>query len=244
MSNLEIYRYFTSKNNKATFPEFLFPGVLGRKTKKLFLEKHSETDYPAFVEDLAENKAFEDIIDIANNYYKYFDLVYKDKKWKPIDLTKFDHNYESAEYFLKLHKKIYPPPKTIGSKIKRDYTEDIAKTKQLLSSFKEEEKIFLLKVFHDRILTSRKGMDKTELIRFSHVLSGIKDLSIFYKVAGDAQSYTLFQKKYPHFVNMQNGKFCQTLINKLDASNLYSLKAEVKLIESEVLKEINKARKK
>ncbi|WZL88766.1 hypothetical protein VS868_14305 [Salinimicrobium sp. 3283s] len=243
-SDFEIYQYFTSRNNKANFPEHLFPGVLERKTKTLFLEKRSEAEYPAFIEDLAENKAFKDIIDIANNYYKYFDLVYKDKKWKPIDLTKFDHNYESAEYFLKLHRKIYTQRKVIGSTTKKDYTKEIAQTKQLLSSFEEEEKIFLLKVFHDRILTARKGMDKTELIRFSHVLSGIKDLSIFYKVAGDAQTYTLFHKKYPHFVNLQNGKFYQTLINRLDASKLYSLKAEVKLIESEVLKEINKAGKK
>src|SRR5690606_7156851 len=160
--------------------------------------KHSEAEYISFIEDLAENKAYNDVINITSNYDKYIDLVYKDKKWKPIDLSKYDQNDESTEYFLNLHKKIYPPLKTIGSKTKKDYTEKIAQTKQLLNSFKDEEKIFLLKVFYDRILTSRKGMDKTELIRFSLVLSGIKDLSIFYKEAGDAQSYTLFKKKYIH----------------------------------------------
>ena len=161
--NVEIYNYFTSRNNKVNFPEHLFPGVLERKTKKLFLEKHSEADYPAFIDDLAENKAYQDVIDIVNNYYKYFDLVYKDKKWKPIDLTRFDHNYESADYFLKLHTKIYTPRTSSNNKTEKDYSQDIFITNQRLESFTDEEKIFLIKVFHEKIIKSTKDIGQNRI---------------------------------------------------------------------------------
>ena len=105
-TDLEIYKHFTTQNNKVSFPKFLFPGVLERKTKKLFVEKHKEAEYSVFVEELSENKAYQDVIDIVNNYDKYFDLVYRDKKWKPIDFSRYDQNYESAEYFFKHYKKM------------------------------------------------------------------------------------------------------------------------------------------
>ena len=224
-TKMEIYKYFTNQNDKVSFPEFLFPGVLERKTKKLFLENHSEEDYSAFIKELAENKAYQDVIDIVNNYHKYFDLVYRDKKWKPIDLARYDQNYESAEYFLKLHKKIWPP--SYQTEGKKDYTREIEQTRQQLESFTEEEKIFLLKLFFEKILTSRIGMDKTEFIKFSQVISGIEDLSIFYKKAQDVKSYTLFKKKYVKFSKLDKGYFFQTLINKLDAVGLQTMKIEI-----------------
>lgn len=230
--DVEIYKYFTSRNNKVTFPENLVQGVLERKTKKLFLEKHNETEYLVFIQDLAENKAYEDVINVVNNYDKYIHLVYQDKKWKPIDLSRFDQNYESAEYFLKLHKKIYPPPKPTGSKIKKDYSKGIAETKQRLESFSDEEKIFLLKVFYEKILQSKKGMDKTEFMRFSHLTSGIKDQSIFYKEAASAESYTLIKKNFDYFGKLDEGKFYQLLINKLEKLGMPVIKAEIKMIQS------------
>lgn len=223
-AEIETYNYFTSRN-KVTFPECLIPGILARKTMKLFLENHSEEDYSAFIKELAENKAYQDVIDIVNNYDKYFDLVYRDKKWKPIDLARYDQNYESAEYFLKLHKKIWPP--SYQTEGKKDYTREIEQTRQQLESFTEEEKIFLLKLFFEKILTSRIGMDKTEFIKFSQVISGIEDLSIFYKKAQDVRSYTLFKKKYVKFSKLDKGYFFQTLINKLDAVGLQTMKIEI-----------------
>ncbi len=224
-TEMEIYKYFTTQNNKVSFPEFLFPGVLERKTKKLFVEKHKEAEYSVFVEELSENKAYQDVIDVVNNYDKYFDLVYRDKKWKPIDLSMYDQNYESSEYFLKLHKKIWPPSYQIEGK--KDYTREIEQTRQQLESFTEEEKIFLLKLFFEKILTSRIGMDKTEFIKFSQVISGIEDLSIFYKKAQDVKSYTLFKKKYDKFSKLDKGYFFQNLINKLDAVGLQTMKIEI-----------------
>jgi len=230
-TKIETYKYFKSRN-KVTFPEFLLPGVLERKTKTLFLENYSEKDYTAFIQVLAENKAYEDITDITHNYDKYFDLVYRDKKWKPIDLARFDHNYESAEYFLKLHKKIWPQSEQNGSKTKRDYSQEMAQTKQRLKSFTEEEKIFLIKLFFDSILSSRKGMDKTELMKFALVTAGIKDVSIFYKQADYVQSYTLLKKSYDHFSRIEEGEFFQILINKLDSLGLKTIKAEIKILQS------------
>lgn len=230
--DVEIYNYFTSRNNKVSFPEYLFPGVLERKTKKLFLEKHPEAEYTAFIEELAENKGYKDFIDITNNYDKYIELVYKDKKWKPIEFDKFDHNYESAEYFLKLHRKIYPPPKPTGSKTKKDYSKEITETKQRLESFTDEEKIFLLRVFHENIVKSNKGIDKTEFMRFSHITSGIKDQSIFYKTADRVESYTIMKKDFDYFSKLDEGRFFQHLINRLEKLGMPVMKAEIKMIQS------------
>jgi len=230
-TRIETYKYFKSRN-KVTFPDFLFPGVLERKTKKLFLENYSEKDYTVFIRELAENKAYEDITDITHNYDKYFDLVYRDKKWKWIDLTKYDINFESADYFLKLHKKIFPPfHQTITSK-KKDYSQEIEETKLRLKSFTEQEKIFLLKVFYEKILFPKKSIGKSELIKFSHVISGIEDLSILYKNADSAKSYTLFKRDFEHFKKFEKGKFFQILINNLETLGLKTLKAEVQLIQS------------
>ncbi len=231
-TELVIYKYFTTQNNKVSFPEFLFPGVLKRKTKKLFVEKHKEVEYSDFVEELSENKAYQDVIDIVNNYDKYFNLVYRDKKWKPIDFSRYDPNYESAEYFLKLHKKIYPTLEPTGRKTEKDYTEDIAETKKRLESFTDEEKIFLLKVFHEKIVKTNKGIDKTELMRFSHVTSGINDQSIFYKKADRVESYTLIKNDYTYFGKLDEGKFYQHLINRLEKLGMPVIKAEIKMIQS------------
>ena len=229
-TKIETYKYFKSRN-KVTFPDFLFPGVLERKTKTLFLENYSEKDYTAFIQVLAENKAYEDITDITHNYDKYFDLVYRDKKWKWIDLTKYDINFESSDYFLKLHKKIWPQSERTGSKTKRDYSQKIAQTKQRLKAFTQEEKIFLLKVFYQEIIF-HKGLGRTEFIKFSYVVSGIDDLSIFYKKAESAQSYNLFQRDYVHFFKFKNGKFLEILINKLEILGLIRLESEVRMIQS------------
>ncbi|MFN4764601.1 hypothetical protein ACKGJN_15840 [Gillisia sp. Q332] len=232
-TEMEIYKYFTTQNNKVSFPEFLFPGVLERKTKKLFVEKHKEAEYSVFVEELSENKAYQDVIDVVNNYDKYFDLVYRDKKWKPIDFSRYDQNYESAEYFLNLHKKIWPQLERSGSKTKRDYSQEIAQTKERLKAFTQEEKIFLLKVFYQEIIF-HKGLGRTEFIKFSYVVSGIDDLSIFYKKAESAQSYNLFQRDYDHFFKFKNGKFLEMLINKLDKLGLIRLESEVRMIQSKI----------
>ena len=229
-AEIETYNYFTSRN-KVTFPEFLFPGVLERKTKKLFLEKHTEAEYFVFIEELAENKAYQDVIDIVNNYDKYFDLVYRDK-WEPINFSRYDQNYESADYFLILHKKIWPQSERTVGKTKKDYSQEMAQTKQRLKSFTEEEKVFLIKLFFDSILSSRKGMDKTELMKFALVTAGIKDVSIFYKQADYVQSYTLLKKSYDHFSRIEEGKFFQILINKLDSLGLKTIKAEIKILQS------------
>ncbi|MFD0976809.1 hypothetical protein [Salinimicrobium gaetbulicola] len=230
LSNLEIYRYFTSKNNKATLPEFLFPGVLGRKTKKFFLEKHSEGEYSSFIEDLAENKAYTDVVDIINNYDRYIELVYKDKKWKTIDLTKFDHNYQSAEYFINLHKKIYPPRNQSNGK--KDYSLKIEQTKNLLNKFDEDEKVFLIKLFYDKYVENKNTLTRTEFIKFSHVISEIKDISIFYKQPQYSSTYNLFQKDYEYFSLLEDKNFFKILINKLNAVGLKSIKTQVKILES------------
>lgn len=227
----EIYHYFTSRNNKVSFPENLFPGILERKTKELFLEKHSEAKYLTFVEELAENKAYQDVIDIVNNYDKYIDLVYRDKKWKDISLSEYDRNFESSEPFLKLHKKIYPS--NLQSSGKKDYSQKIEETKLRLASFTQEEKIFLLKVFYQEIVF-HTGLGRTEFIKFSYVVSGIDDLSIFYKKAESAKSYNLFQRDYDHFFKFKNGKFLEILINKLEKLGLVRLESEVRLIQSKI----------
>jgi len=230
-TKIETYKYFKSRN-KVTFPDFLLPGVLERKTKTLFLENYSEKDYTVFIRELAENKAYEDITDITHNYDKYFDLVYRDKKWKWIDLTKYDINFESADYFLKLHKKIYPPSHQTKSSKKRDYSLEIDETIRLLNKFSDEEKIFLVKLFYEQFIVIRSGLDKTEFIKFSQVISGIEDLSIFYKIPQNSRLYNLTQKNNHHFSQLEEGNFLKILINKLDAAGLKSIKAQVKILQS------------
>lgn len=235
-TEIETYRYFTSQNNKVTFPEYLFPGVLERKTKKLFLEKHSEAKYPAFIEELAENKAYQDVIDVINNYDKYFDLLYRDKKWKDLALTEYDRNYESSSHYIDLHRKIYPPTNHTAKSIKRDFSEEIAQTKLQLKAFTEEEKLFLIKVCFEKILVTQKGLDKTEFMKLCQIVSGIEDFSIFYQDAQNAKSYSLLKKKYDYFKKLEAGEFLQILINKLDALGMTGMKAEVKIIQSKTLK--------
>ena len=230
-TKIETYKYFKSRN-RVTFPDFLFPGVLERKTKTLFLENSSEKDYTAFIQVLAENKAYEDITDITHNYDKYFDLVYRDKKWKLIDLTKYDINFESADYFLKLQKKIFPPANQANTSRKKDYSQEIRHTKNLLNKFSEEEKIFLVKLFFEQFKDIRSGLDKTEFIKFSQVISGIEDLSIFYKRPQNSRLYNLTQKNNHHFSQLEEGNFLKILINKLDAAGLKSIKAQVKILQS------------
>jgi len=230
-TKIETYKYFKSRN-RVTFPDFLFPGVLERKTKTLFLENSSEKDYTAFIQVLAENKAYEDITDITHNYDKYFDLVYRDKKWKLIDLTKYDINFESADYFLMLQKKIFPPANQTNTSRKKDYSQEIRHTKNLLNKFSEEEKIFLVKLFFEQFKDIRSGLDKTEFIKFSQVISGIEDLSIFYKRPQNSRLYNLTQKNNHHFSQLEKGDFFKILINKLDAAGLKSIKAQVKILQS------------
>ena len=203
--NVEIYNYFTSRNNKVTFPEHLFPGVLERKTKKLFLEKHSEADYPAFIDDLAENKAYQDIIDIVNNYDKYFDLVYKDKKWKPIDLTNFDHNYESAEYFLKLHKKIYPPTNIHRQQNKKDYTRGNCQTKQRLNLLKRKKKFFCSRCF-TKDYTKRTWI-KQSLLSFAMLFPALKIYPFSIKKLRVLNPTICFRKNIDYFIKLEKGKF-------------------------------------
>jgi len=231
-TEIETYRYFTTRNNKATFPEYLFPGVLDQKTKKLFLEKHSEAEYSSFIEDLAENKVYQHVIDIINNYDKYFDLIYRGKKWKRIALTEYDRNYESSPHYLNLHRKIFPPTNHIVSTTKRDFSEEIAQTQQRLKNFTEEEKLFLIKVCYENIVLSRKGLDKTEFMKLCQIISGIEDLSIFYQDAQNSKSYSLLKKKYDYFIKLEAGEFLQILINKLEILGLTGMKAEVKMIQS------------
>jgi len=230
-AEIETYNYFTSRN-KVTFPECIIPGILARKTGKLFLENHSEEDYSAFIKDLAENKAYKDIIDVTNNYDKYFDLVYRDKKWKLIDLTKYDINFESADYFLKLHKKIFPPSHQTNTSRKKDYSQEIDNTKNLLNKFSNEEKIFLVKLFYEQFIVIRSGLDKTEFIKFSQVISGIEDLSIFYKKPQVSGFYNLTKKNNHYFSQLDGGNFFKILINKLDAVGLKSIKAQVRILQS------------
>lgn len=230
-TKIETYKYFKSRN-KVTFPEFLLPGVLERKTKTLFLENYSEKDYTAFIQVLAENKAYEDITDITHNYDKYFDLVYRDKKWKLIDLTKYDINFESADYFLKLHKKIFPPANQANIARKKDYSQEIRHTKNILNKFSEEEKIFLVKLFFEQFIAIRSALDKTEFIKFSQVISGIEDLSIFYKRPQNSSFYDLTNKDYEYFSRLDKGNFFKILINKLDAAGLKSIKAQVRILQS------------
>jgi len=231
ISEIETYKYFTSKN-EVTFPHFLFPGVLERKTKKLFLENRPEENYSSFIRELAENKAYKEVINIFNVYYKYFDLAYRDKKWKEIALSDFDRNFESSEVYLKLQKKIYPPSNRTGSNKKKDYSLEIDQTKQRLKSFTEEEKIFLIKVCYENIVLTRKGLDKTEFMKFCQIVSGIEDLSIFYQDAQNSKSYSLLKKKYDYFLKLEAGEFLQILINKLEILGLTGMKAEIKLIQS------------
>lgn len=231
-SNPQIYQYFTSRNNKVSFPEHLLPGVLEKKTKNLFLEVHSEEDYPAFINDLAENKAFQDVIDIVNNYDKYFDLIYRGKKWKGIALTEFDRNYESSSHYIDLHRKTYPPTNPIGGTNKRDFSEEIDKTSQRLNAFTEEEKLFLIKVCYENIVLTRKGLDKTEFLKLCLIFSGIEDLSIFYQDAQNSKSYSLLKKKYDYYIKLEAGGFLQVLINKLEILGLPGMKAEIKMIQS------------
>ncbi len=231
-TEIEIYEYFTTRNNKVNFPEILFPGVLERKTKKLFIEKHNEAEYPVFIEELAENKAYQDVIDITNNYDKYIDLVYRDKKWKWIDFSGYDRNYESAEYYDNLFAKIYPTPNQTGSKTKRDYRDEVYQTKQRLKTFTEEEKIFLIKICYENIVLTRKGLDKTEFMKLCQIVSGIEDLSIFYQDAQNSKSYSLLKKKYDYFLKLEAGQFLPILINKLEILGLPGMKAEVRMIQS------------
>ena len=230
-AEIETYNYFTSRN-KVTFPEFIIPGILARKTGKLFLENHSGEDYLFFIKDLAENKAYKDIIDVTNNYDKYFDLVYQDEKWKWITLSHYDRNFESDENFIKLHKKIFPPAIQANTSRKKDYSQEIDNTKNLLNKFSEEEKIFLVKLFYEQFIDFKPGLDKTEFIKFSQVISGIEDLSMFYRKAPNSSFYDLTKKDYEYFSRLDKGSFFKILINKLDAAGLKSIKAQVRILQS------------
>ena len=69
-------------------------------------------------------------------------------------------------------------------------------------------------------------------MRFCHVISGIKDQSIFYKTADRVESYTLIKKNFDYFGKMDEGKFFQHLINRLEKLNMPVIKAEIKMIQS------------
>lgn len=202
--------------------------VLTKEMETYFKNNLKNTDYEAFIKNIAKAKA---LIRSKNNFsqsYTIFILMYELNNFREFALINFSH--EKPDIITKLRKKLYPEEFNASViKNKKDYTQQIEETNNYLKNFNDREKSLLLKAFYGLIHTKVKNSNSksmkdvipaTEFAKLTMIISNFEKPDVFYKSSKDAN---ISKKISPEYTKPEK-EVLNKLLPKLEKHKLKQIK--------------------